>query len=95
MSKCPYCHNEYFSSESFQAHISNCGFKDNPLPEEEMKKSDDNVDLKNLKVDELKKIAKEKNINVDGLIKAEIISKLSEAIPDPDEDNHEQKETGD
>ncbi len=30
--KCPTCHEDYATQAGFQAHVPNCGYKDNPLP---------------------------------------------------------------
>jgi len=91
MSKCPYCHIDFYTNESFAAHHNNCAYKNNPLPEPEQKSSentlvdhshdmpqDQKFEYKNMKVDELRKLAEEKSIDVKGLNKGDIVIKLSE-----------------
>jgi hypothetical protein len=56
--KCPTCHEDYATTAGFNAHVPSCGYRDNPLPEPEPEKENNGEKaLKDLKADELKKIA--------------------------------------
>lgn len=56
--KCPTCHEDYATQAGFQAHVPNCAYKDNPLPEPEPKKEE----VKGPSYNELKEKAKELGI---------------------------------
>jgi len=72
--KCPTCHVEFASSAGFHAHVPNCAYKDNPLPEPEQDKPLDRMNKA-----ELLALAGEKGIEVDSsTTKAQIIKQLKE-----------------
>ena len=66
--KCPTCHEEYATREGFEAHVPNCAYKDNPLPEPETEKGGDNGSnddgLDKMMIAELKAIAEGLGIEV-------------------------------
>lgn len=80
MRKCPTCHIEFASSAGFQAHVPNCAYKDNPLPEPEKAKTEGDG-LENMKVDELKAYAEELGIEGAGKMKkADLIEAIRAAM---------------
>lgn len=82
--KCPTCHEVYATREGFEAHVPNCAYKDNPLPEPETGKDGDNGSnddgLGNMMIAELKVIAEGLGIEVPKKPKkAELIEAIREA----------------
>lgn len=80
--KCPTCHEEYATRAGYDAHVSSCAYKDNPLPETgkdgDNGSNDDGLD--NMMIAELKVIAEGLGIEVPKKPKkAELIEAIREA----------------
>jgi len=78
--KCPTCHEDYATRAGYDAHVPNCAYRDNPLPEpkESGKVKSDGLD--SMKVNELKAMAEEMGIEDAGKMKkAELIEAIREA----------------
>lgn len=80
--KCPTCHEDYATRAGYDAHVPNCAYKDNPLPETEKGgdngSNDDGLDK--MTIAELKTIAEGLGIEVPKkLKKAELIEAIHEA----------------
>jgi len=75
--KCPTCHEDYATRAGYDAHVPNCAYRDNPLPEPK-KVECDGLDV--MKVNELKAMAEEMGIEGAGKMKkAELIEAVREA----------------
>ena len=82
--KCPTCHEDYATRAGYDAHVPNCAYRDNPLPEPETEKGGDNGSnddgLDKMMVAELKAIAEGLGIEVPKKPKkAELIEAIREA----------------
>ena len=79
--KCPTCHENYATRAGFDAHVPNCAYRDNPLPEPEVKVEIEGDGLENMKVDELKAYAEELGFEgVNKMKKVELIGAIREAV---------------
>ena len=78
--KCPTCHEDYATRAGYDAHVPNCAYRENPLPEpkESGKVKSDGLD--SMKVNELKAMAEEMGIEGAGKMKkTELIEAIREA----------------
>lgn len=76
--KCPTCHEVYATRAGYDAHVPNCAYQDNPLPEPETEKIEGDG-LDNMKANELKAMAEEMGIEGAGKMKkAELIEAIRE-----------------
>jgi hypothetical protein len=73
--RCPTCHEDYATQAGFQAHVPNCAYKDNPLPEPEIKAAGDG--LEHMKAGDLKTMAEGLGIEgFDKMKKPELIEAI-------------------
>lgn len=78
--KCPTCHEDYATRAGYDAHVPNCAYKDNPLPEPKKSGKVENDGLDSMKVNELKVMAEEMGIEgADKMKKAELIEAVRKA----------------
>lgn len=78
--KCPTCHEEYATRVGFEAHVPNCAYRDNPLPEPEEPRKVEGDGLDGMRANELKALAEEMGIEGAGKMKkAELIEAVREA----------------
>lgn len=76
--KCPTCHEEYKRSETFHAHVPNCAYKDDPLPEPEPIDLEKPIDK--MTKPELLAYAKENGVEVtEAMTKPQIIEAIAKA----------------
>lgn len=72
--KCPTCHEDYATRAGYDAHVPNCAYRDNPLPEPEESGKVESDSLDGMKANELKAMAEEMGIEGAGRMKkAELI----------------------
>lgn len=78
--KCPTCHEEYATRAGYDAHVPNCAYKDNPLPEPKLALVVDLYKpLDRMNKAELLAFAELKRIEAtEGMTKANIISLIQE-----------------
>ncbi|SDL24536.1 Rho termination factor N-terminal domain-containing protein [Natronincola ferrireducens] len=75
--KCPYCGIDYNSNISFDAHIQNCFYRDNPIKKQE-NKVEETPAYEAMKYKELKGLAKSKGINTNKMKKEDLIQAIKE-----------------